>query len=200
MTLTDEEKRQYYNAHPEEFMTPATVTLREIFVHVPTEPRERPARLSTSRPDEAAKDKIDDGARARARRARTSPSSSARCPSPDRRPTAASSGRRQRRAICPTLADVLDEAEARRDHRADSQRHGLPDLQARNAQRGRAPSRSTRCATQIAQKIYESRLEGETKKFLEKLRTQALIEWKDDGYKQMYDKARAPKAGSGCWP
>ena len=29
-------------------------------------------------------------------------------------------------------------------------------------------------------KIYESRLDGETKKFLERLRTQALIEWKDD--------------------
>ena len=48
----------------------------------------------------------------------------------------------------------------------------------------------------IAQKIYDSRMEGEQKKYLEKLRTQALIEWKDEGYHQMYDKARATKAGA----
>ena len=39
-TLTDEEARQYYDAHQKEFMTPATVTLREILVTVPTETRD----------------------------------------------------------------------------------------------------------------------------------------------------------------
>ena len=37
MTLTEEEARQYYNAHPDEFMKPATVTLREIIVTVPNQ-------------------------------------------------------------------------------------------------------------------------------------------------------------------
>ena len=45
----------------------------------------------------------------------------------------------------------------------------------------------------ITAKIYESRMDGENEKFLERLRTQALIEWKDDSYKQMYEKARAAK-------
>ena len=36
-------------------------------------------------------------------------------------------------------------------------------------------------------------MDGESKKFLEKLRTQALIEWKDEGYQQMYEKARSAK-------
>ena len=59
------------------------------------------------------------------------------------------------------------------------------------------PEPFTKVRDQITAKIYESRLDGETKKFLEKLRTQALIEWKDDGYKQMYEKARTAKSDKG---
>ena len=53
------------------------------------------------------------------------------------------------------------------------------------------PEPFSKVRDQITAKIYESRLDGETKKFLEKLRTQALIEWKDDGYRQMYEKVRS---------
>ena len=37
--MTEEEARQYYDKHPDEFMKPATVTLREILVSVPTDPK-----------------------------------------------------------------------------------------------------------------------------------------------------------------
>jgi hypothetical protein len=47
----------------------------------------------------------------------------------------------------------------------------------------------------ISQKVYGERLDGETQKFLDKLRGTALIEWKDDNYKTMYDKAVASKNG-----
>jgi hypothetical protein len=49
----------------------------------------------------------------------------------------------------------------------------------------------------IGQKIYQERLGGEQKKYIEKLRTQALIEWKDDSYKQMYEKALAARDKAG---
>src|SRR5215471_16920598 len=39
-TLTDEEARQYYDSHQSDFMKPAMVTLRELFVSVPTETRD----------------------------------------------------------------------------------------------------------------------------------------------------------------
>jgi len=48
--------------------------------------------------------------------------------------------------------------------------------------------------TQIANRIYDSRLGSETEKFLAKLRAQALIEWKDDTYKKMFEQVRAQKA------
>ena len=57
-TLTEEEARQYYDAHPEEFMTPATVTLREMLVAVPTDNARRPGTSFSVGAD-------DDGARTR---------------------------------------------------------------------------------------------------------------------------------------
>jgi len=53
---------------------------------------------------------------------------------------------------------------------------------------------------QISQRILESRLDVERAKLLDKLRTQAVIEWKDDGLKKMYEAALAAlkaAAGSG---
>jgi parvulin-like peptidyl-prolyl isomerase len=50
---------------------------------------------------------------------------------------------------------------------------------------------------EIAQKIYESRLDVESAKLVEKLRKQALIEWKDDTYKKMYETAAAARAKGG---
>ena len=47
---------------------------------------------------------------------------------------------------------------------------------------------------QIASRIYESRLGTETKKFLERLHAQALIEWKDETYKKLFEQGRAARA------
>ena len=51
---------------------------------------------------------------------------------------------------------------------------------------------------EIAQRIYESRLDGETKKLIERLRAQALIEWKDESLKKLYESRRASRAGAGA--
>jgi hypothetical protein len=40
---------------------------------------------------------------------------------------------------------------------------------------------------QIYQRVGEARLEIESKKHVEKLRAMALIEWKDDGYRKLYE-------------
>ena len=42
---------------------------------------------------------------------------------------------------------------------------------------------------EIQQRIFEDRVDAETQKLLERLRTQAVIEWKDDTYRLLYAKA-----------
>src|SRR5690349_22039441 len=64
LQLTEEEARQYYKAHPTEFMKPPTVTLREILVMIPTDGTGATATINVAK-DEAAKAKMD-AVRARA--------------------------------------------------------------------------------------------------------------------------------------
>jgi len=44
---------------------------------------------------------------------------------------------------------------------------------------------------EIAQKIYEGRRDGEMAKYITKLRAQALIEWKDENFRKMYEQGLA---------
>ena len=54
-----------------------------------------------------------------------------------------------------------------------------------------APEAFEAVKDQIADKVGSSRLEGEQKKYVEKLRAQAIIEWKNDDLKRMYDQKMA---------
>ena len=50
LSITEEEARQYYAKHPEEFTDSASVTLREIFIEVPAEPAAASTSRKTTRP------------------------------------------------------------------------------------------------------------------------------------------------------
>src|SRR6185436_10096360 len=54
LQITEEEARQYYLAHKEEFAEPATVTLREILIEVPTTTQAGKQGVSVGKEDEVA--------------------------------------------------------------------------------------------------------------------------------------------------
>ena len=103
MTITDEEARQYYDAHPSEFTEPATVTLREI---------------------------LDRGADRRRRRASTSaPTSEAKTQGRDD-PRAALLAGEDFAKVAAEVSDVAVEGERRPDRAVDSHDDLSPELQA----------------------------------------------------------------------
>ena len=53
LTITEEEARQYYTSHPQEFATQANVTLREILVETPTATQGGQAGVNVAQDDEA---------------------------------------------------------------------------------------------------------------------------------------------------
>ena len=185
ITLTEEEARQYYKAHPKDFMTPATVTLREILVSVPTQGAGAQATFNAAIAD-AAKIKID-AIRARAVAGEdflkliAEASDSA---------TKANNG-----LIGPVVVDELDPllaaaiekmqpgeiTEVRRSRTG----YQFFKLESRSAAE---PEPFEKIRNEIAQKIYESRRDGEMSKYLTKLRAQALIEWKDENFRKMYEQ------------
>ena len=55
LQITEEEARQYYLANQKEFMEPASVTLREILIEVPTATQQGRPMVTVGKDDEAAK-------------------------------------------------------------------------------------------------------------------------------------------------
>lgn len=187
MTITDEEKRQYYAAHPEEFIKPATVTLRELFIAVPSTQKGVSVGL-----DEEAKAKVQ-AARDRAMKGEDFAKIVGEISEAGSK---ANGGLISDVLIAnapPALAEMLSKMKPGEitEPIRSQQGYTLFKLESRIEA---VPEPFDKVRDQITQKIYDTRMDGETKKFLDKLRTQALIEWKDEGYRQMYEKARATKA------
>lgn len=185
MTITLEEQRQYYKRNSQEFMTPLTVTIRELFVSVPTRTQGGQDVFSVA-DDEAAKTKITE-LRTRAIggedfTAIVSANSDA--------PTKANGG-----LIGPLpvadLSGPLQELLAKLEPGDISE----PVRGPRGYQIFKLETRSTsqlrpfdEVRREIEQAIRTERIDPETQKMLARLRTQAVIEWKDDGLRQLYEK------------
>ncbi len=186
MNITEEEKRQYYAAHPTEFMTAATVTVRELFMAVPS----TAAGVSVGI-DEEVKEKIL-AVRERARKGEDYAKLVGELSEAGSKANGGLIPNIVVTDLSPALNELLGKLKPGEisEPMRTSTGYVLFKLESRSEA---TPEPFAKVRDAITAKIYESRMDGEQRKFLERLRTQALIEWKDDSYKQMYEKARAPK-------
>jgi peptidyl-prolyl cis-trans isomerase SurA len=186
MNLTEEERRQYYTRHRETFLSPATLTLREIFVSFGSEPKGGQSTASPAE-DAAAKAKID-SARQRAVAGADFAALVAEVSDSPSKANGGLVGPVKVEDINPALADLITKlapgevSAALRDPRG----YRIFKLESRTAA---APRPYDEVRDQIQQRIFEDRLGGETQKLLERLRSQAVIEWKEESYRQLYAKA-----------
>ena len=178
MQVTDEEARQYYKAHPELFKKPATIMLRELFVEVPTSTQGRPDGVQRGRKPTTPRPRSRRRGPARSR-ARTSPRSSAEVSDAGSK---ANGG-----LIGPVVINELSEALAKAISGLKPGQFSEITRTARGYMFFKLESRSEEALEpfdmvkdDVIQRIAESRLDNETKKHIEKLRAQALIEWKDE--------------------
>jgi peptidyl-prolyl cis-trans isomerase SurA len=186
MNLTEEERRQYYNSHRETFLTPATVTLREIFVSFGTDDKGTQTTVSAAH-EAAAKAKID-AARERAVGGADFAALVAELSDAPTKANGGLVGPVRIEDINPALAELITKlapGEMSAPVR-DSGGYRIFKLESRSAAEPRPYSE---VRDLIQQRIFEDRLDGETQKLLERLRSQAVIEWKDESYRQLYAKA-----------
>jgi parvulin-like peptidyl-prolyl isomerase len=193
MTLTEQEARQYYAKHPDQFMKPASVTVRDILVEVPTTtgPDGQPA--TSAADNEAAQQKI-----AAIRERLTKGEDFAKVAAE----TSDSGSKANGGLIGTVLLSDLDPKLRELFDKLEPGQVSEPIRTTRGYQLFKVDSRSTAepqpfeaVREEIAQRIYEERLQGEMKTFLGKLRETALIEWRDPAYKAMYEKKRAELDG-----
>ena len=190
MTITQEEQRQYYATHKAQFMTPETVTLRQLLVQVPVRPGD-----ASNAPDPAA----ETAARTRimALRDRAVAGEDFAQLVRDHSDTEAIAkangglvGPVKVEEINPVLKEAILGLKAGEVTQPIRTAGGFQILKLETRVVSEQRSFDS-VRTEVEQILRNERLEPEQVKLLDRLRTQAVIEWKDDNYKKMYETARS---------
>jgi peptidyl-prolyl cis-trans isomerase SurA len=178
--VDDEEARKYYDEHKSEFAKPQTITLREIFINVPTDG----ANINVG-VDEQARARADD-IRKRALAGESFEKLAADLSDAPSRTNAGLIGPLSLSDLSPDLRTLIgamkvgDVTEVLRSQKgyqllkleSMTQAEVVPFEQARD---------------EISNRVFTDKRKQEFDKYLEKLRTEAIIEWKNAELKRAYE-------------
>jgi peptidyl-prolyl cis-trans isomerase SurA len=193
LTITEEEARQYYLAHKESFAEAATVTLREIFVEIPTATQSGEAGVNVGQ-DDAAKSEAEtaykrvlageDFGKVAAEVSDSASKANGGLIGPLPLADLSDGLRKQLQSMKP--GDVAAPTRAGKGYQVLK----LETMKAASTQ----PFESVRDL--VADRVYEARQQAEMRKFLARIRSQAIIEWKNPDLQKMYEARLAAVAAS----
>ncbi len=192
ISISEQESRDFYNAHAADFLTPESLTLREIFVQA------GPPTPGVSPPPEAmaaAREKID------ALRVRVTTGKEDFGTVAGEASDSASKanggliGPMKADEVNPDILKVLEPMKPGEVSQPMDAGNGyrLLKLDARVAQR---QATFEQARDQIADRVFVQRRAGEVLKYLERLRAQAIIEWKNAELKAAWEKGKADAAAA----
>jgi len=182
--ITETEARSYYEAHMNEFTTAPSVTLREILVTVPAD-----GRGVNVGAEEAAKKRAEE-IRARLTSAADGATFEAVASTSSDSPSKANGGLIGPLSVLdlsPELRKVIEPMKAGDISAPLRTARGfqLIKLEARTETRT-MPFEQAR--EQISERVFTDKRKAEYLKYLEKLRAQAIIEWKNDDVRKAFDE------------
>ena len=183
--LTEEESREYYRTHTSEFEKPATITIRDIYISVPTTTQGGQVVTNVGADDEVAK-KIGD-IRARALKGEDFAKLVAEVSESPSKANGGLIGPINIAELAPAVRELLDKMKAGDISEPIHTPTGyqIIKLETRTAP---TPEAFDKVREDIANRIGQSRLEAEQKKYIDRLRAQAIIEWKNDELHKLYDQ------------
>ncbi len=180
--VTDDEARKYYETHLKDFTTPPTVTLREILVAVPGDPK-----VMNVAADEAAK------ARAEAIRTRVTAGgenfeklAADESDSPSKA-NAGLIGPLSLSDLSPDLRKIVEGMKAGDVSEPVRTARGYQLLKL-DAITPIATLPLDQAREQISEHVFTDKRKAEFQKYLQKLRAQAIIEWKNEDVKKAFDE------------
>jgi len=185
ISITEEEARQYYRAHPQDFMKPTMITVREISVLVPSEARSG-EQVVNAAVDEAAHNKLKD-ARARALKGEDFAALVTEISQSGSKANGGLIGPLNLNELAEGLQKVL--APLKTGDMAEPIRTPVGYQLLKVELKDEAtvqPFEAVR--NDVASRVQNERGLAEMAKFVESLRSQAILEWKDDGLKKMYEQ------------
>jgi peptidyl-prolyl cis-trans isomerase SurA len=191
LQITEEEVRQYYQANPKEFVEPASITLREILIDVPTIMQQGRAMINVGRDDEALK-------KAEAVRARLSGGEDFATVAAEVSASASKAngglvGPIATAELSPDLQKLLEGMKPGDITQPIRAAKGYQILKLETSKpASQRPFDSVRDL--VADRVYQERTRTEMRKFIERVRRQAIIVWKNDELKKAYEQAVAAMA------
>ena len=191
--LTEQEAKEYYAAHPAEFTEQPTVTLREIFIAVPAQQREGGESFSAADDEQAA-------AKARAVRERVAKGESfeklvEELSEAGSKANGGLIGPILRNELAPALQKVLTGMKPGDVSEPIRMPRGYQVVRLESASAA-APAPYEDVRDLIADKVVEQKSLVEQRRLLDRLRAQAIIEWKNDELKKLYEQHLATRAGA----
>jgi len=184
IAVNDEEARIYYDAHKSEFTSPRTVTLREILVNVPGDGKTVNVGL-----DEQAKAKIEN-IRQRALNGDSYEKLAADLSDAASRSNAGLIGPLSISDLSPDMQKLIEPMKPGDITQPLRSARGYQIFKLESAT---APETKSfeEAREEISNRVFTDKRRDEFEKYLEKLRAQAIIEWKNDDVKKAYDQGLA---------
>jgi peptidyl-prolyl cis-trans isomerase SurA len=184
LSITEEEARQYYLTHKQEFVEPATVTLREILIEVPPATQGGQSAISVAKLDEAE-------AQAAALRARLLAGEdfakvAAEASASPSKANGGLIGPMNLAEVSVSLQELIGKMKPGDITQPIRTNKGVQILKLETIKPSAVqPFENVRDL--VADRVHNARQQVEVRKFLARVRGQALIEWKNETLKKMYE-------------
>jgi peptidyl-prolyl cis-trans isomerase SurA len=194
LTITEEEARQYYLTHKQQFAEPATVTLREILIEVPTSTQGGQAGVNVAKQDEAE-------AQAAALRTRLLAGEdfaklAAEVSASPSKANGGLIGPINVAEVSASLQQVISKMKPGDITEPLRTNKGVQILKLETLKPASIPPFES-VRDLVADRVHDARQQTEVRKFMARVRGQALIEWKNDALKKMYEAQVAADPAGG---
>lgn len=192
LTITEEEARQYYLTHKNEFAEPASVTLREILIDVPSSSKGGQATISVAAQDQA--EETANQLRTRILAGEDFAKVAAEASSSPSKANGGLIGPINLAEVSVALQELIGKMKPGDITAPIRTNRGVQILKLETIKPASTqPFESVRDL--VADKVHDARQLTEVRKFMSKVRGQALIEWKNEELKKLYEKQVAQESG-----
>ena len=186
--VTEDEARRYYESHLNEFTTPPTVTLREILVAVNTD-----AKGLNVATDEAAKAKAEDIRNRVTSGGESFEKLAAEVSDSPSKANAGLIGPLSVNDISPELRKLIEAMKQGEVSELVRTARGYQILKLETITPTQTMSLE-QAREQISERVFTDKRKAEFQKYLQKLRTQAIIEWKNEDVRKAFEEGLKQQA------
>jgi peptidyl-prolyl cis-trans isomerase SurA len=196
LSITEEEARQYYLTHKSEFAEPATVSLREILIDVPSTSKGGQSTISIAKQDEAESQAA--ALRTRLLAGEDFAKVAAEASAAPSKSNGGLIGPINLAEVSVSLQELIGKMKPGEITQPIRTTKGVQILKLETIKPASIqPFESVRDL--VADKVHDARQQTEVRKFLARMRGQALIEWKNDELKKLYEKQIAMDPAGGAY-